>query len=46
SSLMETLLVILKGMVLSVGVGGGGGGLSSTAIVADFERGFRRRLWP
>nr|GFB49015.1 hypothetical protein [Tanacetum cinerariifolium] len=38
---------ILKGMILSVGVGGGGGGgeLSSTAIVADFGRGFRRRLW-
>ncbi|GKC92511.1 hypothetical protein Tco_1157953, partial [Tanacetum coccineum] len=40
-SLMGTLLGILKGMILSVevggGGGGGGGGLSSTAIVADFE---------
>nr|GEW91760.1 glycerophosphodiester phosphodiesterase GDPDL3-like [Tanacetum cinerariifolium] len=47
SSLIGTLLGILKGMILSVGVGGcgGGGGLSSTVIVADFERVFRRRWW-
>ncbi|GJV77079.1 hypothetical protein Tco_1508663 [Tanacetum coccineum] len=37
SGLIGTLLGILKGMILSVGVGGGGGyGLSSTTIVADF----------